>query len=80
MPLAMRMRAGEDLDGADRIDAHFRRFPQADARAERTHGRRGRVAGGDQPPVEANHQGQIQVQSPAQIIQRRLGGGPIARR
>ena len=29
--LAVTMRAREDLDGADRVDAHLRGFPQADA-------------------------------------------------
>ena len=32
--LAVAVRAGQDLDGADRIDAHLGRFPQADAGAE----------------------------------------------
>ena len=40
MALAMRMRAGQHLDGADRVDPDLRRFPQADAGAERAHRRR----------------------------------------
>ena len=35
MALAVAVRAGQHLDGADRIDAHLGRFPQADAGAER---------------------------------------------
>jgi hypothetical protein len=34
MALAVAVRAREDLDGADRVDAYFRGFPQADAGAE----------------------------------------------
>ena len=33
--LAVAVRAGQHLDRADRVDAHLRRFPQADAGAER---------------------------------------------
>ena len=44
--LAMTMRTGHHLDGADRIDAHLRRFPQADAGAERANRRRRRDAAG----------------------------------
>src|ERR1700686_4479383 len=36
MPLAMRMRAGQHLDGADEVDPHLSRFPQADAGTEGT--------------------------------------------
>ena len=46
VPLAVRVRARQNLDRADRIDAHFRRFPQADAGAERTDRRRRRDAAG----------------------------------
>ena len=46
MPLPVRMRAGENLHRANRIDPHFRRFPQADAGAERADRRRGRDAAG----------------------------------
>src|SRR6185436_407619 len=46
--LAVAVRAGQHLDGAGRIDAHLRRLPQADAGAERAHGRaRGDAAGLD---------------------------------
>jgi hypothetical protein len=44
--LAVAVRAGQHLDRADRIDADLRRFPQADARAERADRRRGRDAAG----------------------------------
>ena len=44
--LAVAVRAGQNLDRADRIDAHFRRFPQADAGAERADRRRRRDAAG----------------------------------
>jgi hypothetical protein len=33
--LAVRVAAGENLDGADRVDPDLGGFPQADARAER---------------------------------------------
>ena len=46
MALAVAVRAGEDFDRADRIDAHFRRFPQADAGAERADRSRRRNAAG----------------------------------
>ena len=42
----MAVRAGEDLDRADRVDTDLSRFPQADARAERADRRRGRDAAG----------------------------------
>jgi hypothetical protein len=44
--LAVAVRAGQDLNRADRIDTHFRRFPQADAGAERTDRLRRRNAAG----------------------------------
>ena len=44
--LAMAVRAGQHLDRAGRIDAHFRRFPQADAGAERADRLRGSDAAG----------------------------------
>src|SRR6185437_3476189 len=44
--LAMAVRAGEDFDGADRVDANFRGFPQADAGAETTDRLRRRDAAG----------------------------------
>src|ERR1700733_14099039 len=51
------VRARQSLDRADRIDAHFRRFPQADAGAERTDRRRWRNAtgfnvGGESDPAK----------------------------
>jgi hypothetical protein len=44
--LAVAVRAGQDLDGADRVHPHFRRFPEAHAGAERAHGGRGRDPAG----------------------------------
>src|SRR5262249_54926566 len=44
--LAVAMRAREHLDGADRIDADLRRFPQTDAGAETADRLRGRDAAG----------------------------------
>jgi hypothetical protein len=46
MALAMAVRARQHLDGADRIDADFGGFPQADAGAERADSRRRRDAAG----------------------------------
>src|SRR5450432_2575177 len=46
MTLAVTVRTGEDFDGADRIDAHFGGFPQADAGAEAADRLRGRDAAG----------------------------------
>ena len=47
-PWPWRVRAGQHLDGADRVDPHLGRFPQADAGAERAHrGRRRDAAGLD---------------------------------
>ena len=46
MALAMAVRAGQDLDGADRVDPNLGRFPQAHAGAERTHSGRRRDAAG----------------------------------
>jgi hypothetical protein len=36
--LAVAVRAGKDLDRADRVDPYLGRFPQADARTKRTDG------------------------------------------
>src|SRR6202453_2600379 len=44
MALTMAVRARQNLDRADRIDAHFRRLPKADAGAERANCRRRRNA------------------------------------
>ena len=44
--LAVAVRAGEDFDGADRIDADFGGFPQADAGAQAADRFRGRDAAG----------------------------------
>ena len=44
--LPVTVRAGQDLDRADHVDAHFRRFPEADAAAERADRRRWRDAAG----------------------------------
>ena len=44
--LAVAVRAGENLDRADRIDPDLGRFPQADTRTERTHRCRGGDAAG----------------------------------
>ena len=44
--LAVAVRAGQHLDRADRIDAHFRRFPLADAAADRADDCRRRKAAG----------------------------------
>src|SRR5581483_3673539 len=44
MALTMAVRSGEDLDGADGIDADLRRFPQADAGPETSNRLRGRDA------------------------------------
>ena len=44
--LAVAVRAGQHLDRADRVDAHFGRFPEADAGAERADRRRRRDAAG----------------------------------
>src|SRR5713226_5969076 len=46
MALAMAVRSGEDFNGADGIDADFRRFPQADAGAQAADRFRGRDAAG----------------------------------
>ena len=42
--LAVAVRAGQNLDRADHIDPHLGRFPQPDARAERSRRLRGREA------------------------------------
>src|ERR1700742_3470338 len=44
--LAVAVRTREDLDGADRVDPHFRGLPQADAGAETADRLRGRDAAG----------------------------------
>ena len=44
--LAVAVRPGQDFDGADRIDPHFRGFPQADAGAEAADRLRRRDAAG----------------------------------
>src|SRR5258708_13284870 len=44
--LAVTVRSGEDFDGADRIDADFRGFPEADTGAETADCFRGRDAAG----------------------------------
>ena len=44
--LAVAVRAGQDFDGAGRIDPHFGGFPQADAGAERADRLRRRDAAG----------------------------------
>jgi len=43
MALAVAMRSRQHFDRANRIDAHFRRFPEPDARAERANRRDGAI-------------------------------------
>ena len=69
MALSVAVRARQDLDRADRIDAHLGRFPQADARAERTDRLRRRDAAG------------LDIGGEADAAQLALGGGSgLARR
>src|SRR5690606_7545295 len=44
--LPVAVRAGQNLDRADSVDAHLRALPEADARAQRAHRRRRRDAAG----------------------------------
>src|SRR5579871_1666831 len=54
MALTVAVRAGQHLDGADRIDAYLRRFPKADAGPEASDRLRGRNAAGLDVAGEAN--------------------------